>query len=296
MSNSYHKKKNGVVDVTSGTDSNSHINSLSTLSVKDFLAAIPMVFGLIYALGFFITNLFLLTKFNIYNFEIFKARYIYVGAIFSILLYVMYIFSIFAIEAPGKTKNKIGKTITFIVITFIGGTLPAFALQSMLMFMSVNFKIAATVFTMSQRWGLMTITLLMGAIFLLYKGEGSKAKLPYPIPYGIFTGLIFASILYGLLVYPILPISLGGGFPIPIQLIIKPDNTALVSQFIPEANFVTDKIYLIDQSQTSYFVLVNNEQDQEYLRPIELDKSLFAGTVHIVDKDSPIWLYRLLMK
>ena len=82
---------------------------------------------------------------------------------------------------------------------------------------------------------------------MIRRGVWTDLGLPIPLPYTVFTGVLALSALYGVLVYPILPVAAGGSLPIPVKLVMDNDKIPIIEQLLPiEFGTIstTGKIYL----------------------------------------------------
>jgi hypothetical protein len=116
------------------------------------------------------------------------------------------------------------------------------------------------------------------------KSNYLKASNAFPVPYSPFILILLISILYAKWVYPFMPFALGGGTPTIIKFVIDQEKVDNLNQIIPvEFGNITNTLYLIDQSELSYFVLVPKDSEQKVVYPIEIKKDLVLSTVHEKD-------------
>lgn len=254
---------------------------------KDLLGALSGFVAIIYSIGFLITNIFLLSEYDIYDFSLIKARYVYVGVIFSMFLFISFWIAYFIYNNQGKIlPEKVQKNffVVFIYVVvssiFLGMSIGAFV-KSLLIPLA-SFDRAGLAFTAIQMriWMVVAILACYYVIWLL-KSDFLKSNNAFPIPYSLFTAILIVGILYARWVYPFMPFALGGGTPIVIKLIIESEKTNNLSQIIPlESGNITNTLYLIDQSELSYFVLVPSRSEQDMMYPVEIKKDLILSIVH----------------
>jgi hypothetical protein len=257
---------------------------------KDLLGALSGLAAIIYGIGFLITNIFLLSEYDIYDFSILKARYIYVGAVFSMFLFISFwtadlIYNNQDKILPTKLQKYFIFKIIYVVVSSIFLGMAAGGLVKSLLIPLASFDRAGLGFTAIQMriWMVLAILACYYVIWLL-KSDFLKSNNAFPIPYSLFTAILIVSILYARLVYPFMPFSLGGGTPIVIKLVIVDEKIDQVNQIIPiESGNTTSTLYLVDQSELSYFILVPNNSAQNLMYPVEIKKDLVLGIVHQKD-------------
>lgn len=254
---------------------------------KDLLGMLSGFIAIIYGIGFLITNIFLLSEYSIYDFALIRARYIYVGAVFSVFLFVSFWLAHFIYNNQQKILSErlrknplIGLIYVLLSSTFLG--MSAGALVKSLLIPLSSFDRAGLAFTAIQMriWMILAILVCYYVIWLL-RSDFLKSRNAFPIPYSLFTGILITSIFYARWVYPFMPFALGGGTPIVIKLVIQKDKANDFSQVIPlESENVTDALYLIDQSESSYFVLIPSNSQRDMMHPVEIKKDLVLSIIH----------------
>jgi MFS family permease len=261
---------------------------------KDLIGSLSGFVAIIYSIGFLITNIFLLSTYEIYDFSLIKARYIYVGAIFSMFLFISFWLAFFIYNnrrkiLPEKAQNNLPIVFIYVVVMsiFLGMSVGSF-IKSLIILLA-SFDRSGVAFTAIQMriWMVIAIWACCFVIWLL-KSDFLKSKYAFPIPYSLFTAILIVGIFYARWVYPFMPFALGGGTPIAVKFIIENEKMDSLSQSIPfESNNITDTLYLIDQSELSYFVLVPSESEKGTVYPVEIKKDLILSIVHQKNVISP---------
>ena len=147
----------------------------------------------------------------------------------------------------------------------------------------VTGQIVTPIEAMSIRiWSILAVITFFFMMFVLTNVDWNMTNLNFPTPpYAMFTGIIIIAALYATILYPFLPVAMGGGRPIPIQLISEPEKTQIVEKIIPlGADGVSESLFLLDQSESSYFVLLPIDQFNSEVIPLEVNKELFIGLLH----------------
>jgi len=262
----------------------------SVLSVagklKDLGNISVIVAGLAYGCGFLITNLHLNT-YGIYDFSIINARYIYTGAMFLLLCFMAYISVSRNIKRLRQSNTLWGMILLALFLWFTESSILSVSLKSLL-FVVDGYE-GFTRFPITYWFYIAIPTFGLQIWFMSRNNTGENSNI-YPTT-SLITVIIVAAI-YALSYYPLLPTSLGGGRPTPVQLIINNDNESLnlVSQFLTmRQGNMTEIVYMIEQSADAYFVLSKNTQSQEF-NPIQVNKSLVVGIFHPMTVKSPQYL------
>lgn len=265
----------------SSEDSNL-VNQISKF--KDLPSIFGLGIGLAYTAGFLITNIYLNTKYGIYDFSLIKARYIYTGVMFLVLC-LMAAFGSFlllnALNFEGKKTfgAKLG-TLLYAGFTYItSSSMSSLAVKGLLVSVEGGRMEAMYEFPITP-WFWFAIPVFAFNIWFLKNGGPRKYGIPMPISSSVITSTIVLAAFYGITYHQFLPLSLGGGMPSPIKIVAKEESKDLLQQIVPfESGNITDTIYLIDQSDKSYFVLIENPQTNKAF-PAEIDKSLVVGLIH----------------
>lgn len=127
--------------------------------------------------------------------------------------------------------------------------------------------------------GLYVLLFSLRSIYESEVEEGSvkNEKTAKPEPNGLITSTILVLVfslfvlpVYSAAIYPFLPPQIGGGAPIPIQLIAKYEvgMTLLADQ---------ESLYLLDRTQDEVLVMVNYENGTQAVYGIPLDEIAFIG-------------------
>jgi hypothetical protein len=275
-------------------------NYLETQSVEQYpysqlldysgkvIAMLSAVVSAAYATGFVITNIHLLTKYGIYDFELIKTRYILTGFFFLILTYIIIVFS-FAVlkiaESAKKTVSKImlGAIATLALASFVGGSI-----KGITMWLFGNYSEIAIVSTFIRIWSLLAIVATIVVIIFIRRGGWKKQGINIPIPYSVFTSTLLIAGAYSQLVYPVMPIALGGGDPVPVQLVVEEENVRFLRAALPFADYTkTEMVYLIDQGSLSYFVLVPFS-DGIHGQAVEIRKDYIVSVIHLTKASVPL--------
>jgi len=251
------------------------------------ITALSAIVSIAYALGFIITNFHLLTKYGIYDFELLKARYILTGSFFLVLTYVVYVMSIGISGVMDKAEKKIHKILIGLIGTIFFAGFIGTIIKGITSWVIGNYSDIGIVSTFIRIWSLIAIFATIVIINFIKGGGWRKESINIPIPFSIFTSTLLIAGAYSQLVYPVLPIALGGGDPMPVQLLIENEKSILIRTVIPFVDETkTGKVYLIDQSSTSYFILIpfsNGIQGQA----VELRKDYVISVIHLTKTNLP---------
>lgn len=243
-----------------------------------------IVAGLAYGCGFLITNLHLNT-YGIYDFSIINARYIYTGAMFLMLCFMAYISASRTMNRMEKSSTIPKKISTAVFSWLVESSLLSLSLKTLLL--SVDGFGAFTRFPITYWFYIAIPTFGLQIRYMNRNNTGENSSI-YPTT-SLVTVLIVAAV-YALSYYPLLPTSLGGGRPTPIQLIINDKSISLVNQFLPMTQgSKTEIVYMLEQSADAYYILSQNTSSNEF-NPIQVNKSLVAGIFHPVAVKSPPYL------
>ena len=265
--------------------------SLYAGKVKEVTGTFAGVTGISYALGFLITNIHLNAKYGIYDFTLIKARYIYTGFTFLLLCLMAVIGSFLLLQiADLEAKSfrsyvaKIGRLLFTWLMT---SSIFSLSLKGLLAIVESGRLEAMREFPITF-WFWLAIPSFAFQIWFVRRGGPKSFDIPMPISSSVFTSVVFLAAIYGLFHYQLLPFSLGGGMPIPIQMVADEGKIRLLQQLIPiENENVTEIVYLVEQSDTSYFVLVGSANSDSFVRPVEVSKSLIIGIMHPLDVPLP---------
>ncbi|MEJ5241890.1 MAG: hypothetical protein WHS87_11895 [Anaerolineales bacterium] len=244
--------------------------------------------SLAYAMGFVITNIHLLTKYGIYDFELIKTRYILTGFFFIILTYITFVISLGILKTTDEVEKKTSKIIVgFLGAVFFAGFIGTF-IKGVISWVVGSYSELGIVSTFIRIWSLLAIISIIAIITFVRSGGWNKQGINIPIPFSIFTSALLLAGAYSQLVYPVLPIALGGGDPVPVQLIVEDEKVKFVSAAIPFAdNRKTEMVYLIDQSSSSYFVLVPFS-DKIHGQAVEIRKDYIVSVIHLTKASVPL--------
>ena len=243
--------------------------------------------GLAYAIGFVTTNMHLLTKYGIYDFEIIKTRYILTGFFFLILTYVAYVAGMGVLKATDRSSKTVAKILIGIVSTVLFAMSIGSIIKGVIGWVVQSYSELATIATFIRIWSLLAISAVVATVHFIRAGGWKQHGINISVPYSIFTSTLVVVGAYSQLVYPVLPIALGGGSPVPIQMIIEDDKAKLIGAAIPFVDeATTEKIYLIDQSSSSYFVLIHSS-DGIHRHAVEIRKDYVVSVVHLMETIIP---------
>jgi hypothetical protein len=252
------------------------------------IAVLSAVVSVAYAIGFVITNIHLLTKYGIYDFEIVKTRYILTGFFFLILIYIIFVISLGILkvtEVASKISYKI--LIGVLVSIFFAGFVGTF-MKSITAWVMGSYSELGILSTFIRIWSLLAIFAIIAVVIFVRGGGWKKQGINIPVPYSIFTSVFLLVGAYSQLVYPVLPIALGGGDPVPVQLVVEDKSVKFVSAAIPFSDDIkTEIVYLIDQSSSSYFVLVPFS-DKIHGQAVEIRKDQVVSVIHITTASVPL--------
>ncbi|NPA72628.1 MAG: hypothetical protein GXO35_07350 [Gammaproteobacteria bacterium] len=270
----------------------SSFDVISQLSIlKDLSSTLGIVIGLAYVAGFLITNIYLNTKYGIYDFSLVKARYIYAGVIF-LLLCLMALFDSFVIlkkinfEGKKTLQSKLGALLSIGFMYMTVSSISGLAVKGLLVAAEGGRIEAMREFPITF-WFWLAIPLVTLHIWYLKRGGPRSIGIPLPFSSSVITSVIVLASLYSVLFYQFLPISLGGGMPSPVKIVVSEDSKNLVQQIVPfEDQNISSIVYLIDQSDRFYFLLVKDSKTNK-AHPVEIDKSLVIGIVHPMDTAIP---------
>ncbi len=255
--------------------------------LKSFGASFAAVIGVAYALGFLITNIYLGTKYNIYDFSLIKTRYVYTGFIFLLLLFMAFLgaYALFRIWEQQSESSKWVKW-GIVIFAFLGiSSIWSLSLKGLLSIIQGNRFDAFFEFPISH-WFRLAIPLMAMEIWVFKQKQEGKYLFPFPLTSSIFTGAIILAAVYSLQYYGLLPFSIGGGMPIPVKIVVAEEETDLVGQIVPlESENISELVYLLDKSPNSYFILVSDTNST--VHAIELDKTLVAGIIHPQETNKP---------
>lgn len=254
---------------------------------KEIIGALSGFVAIIYGAGFLITNIFLLSEYEIYDFALIKARYVYVGAIYSMFLFIAFWTASLIynnkdkVFPPNIQKYLIVRVLyTILAPVALGITVGTFVKSLLIPLASFNDVGLAFTAIQMRIWMVLAIWAFYYVIWLLRSGF-SKLGNAFPIPYSLFTAVLIISIIYARWVYPFLPFALGGGIPTTVRFVIDDEKATQLSQTIPiNSENISDIVYLIDQSEFSYFILVPNTSSENLVHPVEIKKELILGIIH----------------
>lgn len=247
------------------------------------ITLLPAVIGIAYAIGFIIVNIHLLTKYGIYGFELIKTRYILTGFFFLIFTYIIFVISLVIIKKIEIYKNKIIKFFLGIILTIGSACFIGFIIKGITTWIIKSYVELAVLSIFIRIWSLLAITATIAIVIFIRGGGWKKHGINIPIPYSIFTSTLVIVVTYSQLVYPVLPIALGGGNPVPIRLVVESEKAKQVRSFIPFTDDVTtEKVYMIDQSSSSYFLFISSSNGLQG-QAIEIRKDYIAGIVHLTE-------------
>ncbi|MCB8918173.1 MAG: hypothetical protein H6666_09615 [Ardenticatenaceae bacterium] len=261
---------------------------------KDLVGALSGFVAIIYGIGFLITSISLLSEYDIYDFSLIKARYVYVGAIFLMFLFICFWIAYFIYGnqnriLPEKVhKNPVVVIIYVVVASVLSSMIVGSSVKSLLIPLASFDRVGLAFTAIQMRIWMVSAILACYYVIWSVKSDFLKTNNSFPIPYSLFTAILFTIIFYAREVYPFMPFALGGGAPIAIKLVIDSERVDNLSEAVPSGlGNITSTLYLIDQSELSYFVLVPSKSTQEVVNPVEIKKDLVLGIVHQKDMGFP---------
>lgn len=244
--------------------------------------ALVTLTGLAYASGFIIINIYLNTRYGIYNSELLNARYVYAGSAFLLLCFMAFFGALFLLQFMERLRDRAAwiKVVVFIFMLFATGGFCSLSVQSIVMLVEGVGIEGLSLFPIDPWFNLAVLTFAFQIWF--FRRRAWEDRPPTTLfPSSVITNIIFLAAFYGIHFYSLLPSSLGGGLPVPIQLVIDESKAQAAKQLIPIAsNNTSQTVYLIEQSNQSFYVLVEGSIGTSNVRPIELSKSLIIGVIY----------------
>jgi uncharacterized membrane protein len=237
--------------------------------------------GLAYACGFFITNIHLST-YEIYDFSLINARFIYTGSMFLLLCAAAFYAGFLIEKIIGDSSKRKSSRALNAIITW--GTVSAI--------LSLAFKSILSLVDGLEGYSRFPITYWFYPAILFFaaqiwiakqnRGKDDIAFGPFlRLLTSSFLPLILLAVFYALIYYPLLPVSLAGGRPVPIQLLIADNSIPLIEQVAKiEGGNVSEIAYLVEQNSEVYYILIQSDQNPDLFKPVEIDKSLVVGLLH----------------
>lgn len=276
------KKRNKTSETRNATSLQDNLLNLGDF-IKNLGNALLSMVGLTYACGFIIINLHL-NRYGIYDFSILNARYVYTGFFFIVLC-------LMALSGGRVLERNLSKS-------QLSGILKLWILVRELLIQSGLFTLAVSALVIVVEdikilsvfpiniWFNVAILTFASQIWIIKRLPSQNPLLSYPTS-SIVTFLILASI-FSTIYYPVLPFSLGGGRPTPIQLIIDGEKASFTKQvFDVKTNNISEVIYLLEQSPDMYYVLVKVDDKSDAYKSVQIDKSLIVGIIHPIEVNLP---------
>lgn len=139
--------------------------------------------------------------------------------------------------------------------------------------------------TVSLFWVLVAITMtLTVAIGVEQKIKGPFGILQLVMLMVMLTGV---AMYFGLQIYDKVPMALGGGKPIPVQLLVAPDSVPTVQQVLKLNSQLSDEVLLVMENQDEILVLAKQQNGTQ--QPIRLSRRLFSGVIpHNVESQTKL--------
>jgi hypothetical protein len=165
------------------------------------------------------------------------------------------VLSLLVLKGTEATDNKIAKVVYGLLGTIFFALFMGTFIKGITSWVVKSYSELAGISISIRNWSLLAIPAILAIVLFVRGGGWKKHGINIAVPYSIFTSALVVAGGYSQLVYPVLPIALGGGNPVPIQLLVEDEKAKLISTIIPFADEVTtETVYLIDQSSyhTSY--------------------------------------------
>ena len=210
------------------------------------------------------------------------------GFFFLILTYIIFVISLVILKITETRSKKIAKIIIGIFSIIIFASFIGTFIKGITSWVVASYSEMGIISTFIRIWSFLTIVVIIAIILFIRKGGWKESGINIPIPYSIFTSALLIAGAYSQLVYPVLPIALGGGNPVPVQLIVENEEVKLIREVMPFADdVVTEEVFLIDQDSSTYFLLVPLS-DGVHGKPIEIRKDYVAGIIHLTEANIPL--------
>ncbi|MEA3351300.1 MAG: hypothetical protein U9Q82_11805 [Chloroflexota bacterium] len=210
------------------------------------------------------------------------------GFFFLILTYIIFVISLVILKITESRSKKIAKIIIGVFSTIFFASFVGTFIKGVTSWVVESYSEMGIISTFIRIWSLLTIVAMIVIILFIRKGGWKERGINIPIPYSIFTSALLIAGAYSHLVYPVLPIALGGGNPVPVQLIVENEEVQLIRKAMPFADdVVTEEVFLIDQDSSTYFLLVPLS-DGVHGKPIEIRKDYVAGIIHLTEANIPL--------
>lgn len=250
--------------------------------------------GFLYVCGMFI-SFFHLRRFGIFEISSFRIEYILVGFIFVfILMAPILIFIVFSATA-GKKTNLLSKILELSIVSLLAGFTFFYIL---LFFFYGNFEWnwILTRFGEIVKFG--NIYWLLYAWLFYATGKSliddlGKIKRKEILPSrelwvpAVFSFVLFILFFtfYANIVFPYIHYSLGGGKPIPADILISEEGLPLVESLglTPESDQNIRDILIIYETPKTIYIL---PQHQEEVRSIAFPKSIVQGVRYLSEKQT----------
>ncbi len=245
--------------------------------VKEYTGFLAILATSLYALGIFITNIYLGKVYGIFNFSLLKSRYIYSGTFFFIyLMFVLggsIIISEVASIKPVKRMQRFVKAIILLFLFLLTSASQTYCALYIEYEGGFDFRIHSIIIFSVFLWFLFSSLITTFCIWLSKKID---LKQPFAFISIIVMGFVLIVSLYTTSVYKYMSISIGGGKPIPVQLVVNKENKKIIEQYIPmETENITVKVYLIEQNPNSFFIYIDNIS-----QVVEIENSTISAKIY----------------